>query len=320
MPDWKQLTYEILKETIDSKLSNKDFDTLTQNLGWSLDSILQAALNFVKESGGSVDSFNELIQQKLYLNIIANAKRFGLDEKLQKFISDPFHRNSADVLDIYNFFVGEYRNTSLFQIAQFLIESKNKGYPPKAILTFNADVLLHSLLTLLQLKESYDITGKTNTASFSYKAIHHIIESDANRVPIFHVHGSIVPFLGKRDARQNLVFQETSYHEVSGSTHSWQQILFQNYALRGRLIFIGLSMSDPNIRRWLAHTNSVLDRDILNISRKSTNSYRHIWMTPKSNTDTERTIKKLGLSHLGVKVGELDDWTRIHAGLTNLIS
>lgn len=320
MPDWKQLTFEILKETVNSAITANEFDNISQNLGWSLDSILQATLNFVKENGGSVENFNELIQQKLYSKISINADRFGLANKLKKFISDPFHRNNADIIDIYNFFEGEYSDTSLYQIAKFLIEAKKANKPPLAILTFNADVLLHSLLTLFQLKESYDNTGRTDSADFYYKAVHHIIESDGYRIPIFHLHGSIVPFLGKRDARQNLVFQETSYHAVSGSTHSWQQITFQYYALRSKILFIGLSMSDPNIRRWLAHANSVLNKDIINIKGKETNIYSHIWLTPKSASTTEMSLKKLGLSHLGVKVGEINDWSRVYAGLSNLIS
>jgi hypothetical protein len=199
---------------------------------------------------------------------------------------------------LYNFFLGEYGSTSLFQIAKFLIEAKEIHRPPDAVMTFNADVLLHSLLTLIQLKATHDKTGIANHADFYYKAVHHIVESDGHKVPIFHVHGSIVPFSGKRDARQNLIFQETSYHQVSGSTHSWQQNLFQHYALRDRVVFIGLSMSDPNIRRWLAHTSSVLNNDILNISGTPNNFYPHIWLTPRPMSDTERTLKKLGLSHL----------------------
>lgn len=320
MPDWKQLTYEILKDTINPSLTNVEFDSLLQNLGWSLDSILQSSLNYVVDNGGDIEKFNELIQQKLYNKITENADKYGLATKLQKFISDPFNRNNADIIELYNFFDAEYSHTSLFQIAKFLIEARKKNMAPNAVLTFNADVLLHSLLTLFQLKETYDATGKTNSADFYYKAVHHIIESDGHKIPIIHVHGSIVPFVGNRDARQNLVFQETSYHEVSGSTHSWQQTIFQYYSLRSRVIFIGLSMSDPNIRRWLAHTNSVLNKDVFNISGVEKSVSSHFWLTPKSGTETEMTLKKLGLAHLGVKVGEITDWSRVFVALTNLIT
>jgi hypothetical protein len=320
MPDWKELTFEVLKETVNPSLTNAEFDTLYNNLGWSLDSILQGSLNYVQENGGNIDTFNELIQQKLYSKITNNAARFNLDSKLHRFISDPFQRNSSDIIEIYNFFNNEYGNSSLFQLSKFLIESRENGNPPIAIITFNADVLLHSLLTLIQLKDTFDKTGKTNSADFYYKAVHHIIESDGHKIPIFHVHGSIVPFSGKRDARQNLVFQETSYHEVSGSTHSWQQIIFQYYALRNRIIFIGLSMSDPNIRRWLAHVHSVLNKDILHLTGKEEKSASHIWITPKSISVTEQEFKKLGLYHLGVKVGEIENWTKLYSGLSNLIS
>src|SRR4051794_33110731 len=72
MPDWKQLTFEILKETVDPHITSTKFDQVLQNIGWSLDSMLQASLNFVLEKGGDVDSFNELIQRKLYEKITDN--------------------------------------------------------------------------------------------------------------------------------------------------------------------------------------------------------------------------------------------------------
>lgn len=320
MPDWQELTFDILKATIDPALTTNEFDTICQKLGWSLDSILQAVLNYVQESGGSTSKFEELIQVSIYSKIINNATKYGLGSKLQRFISDPFHRNTSDIIDLYNFFVDNYELSSLFQISRFLIEAEKKHQAPSAILTLNADVLLHSLLTLMQLKEEFDNTGKANGTDFRYKAVHHVIESDGHKIPIYHIHGSIVPLTRKRDARQNLVFQETSYHAVSGSNHSWQQVIFQFYALKNRFLFIGLSMSDPNVRRWLAHTSSVLNNDIINLPGENRNATPHIWVTPKAKFETERKLKQLGLSHLGTKVGEIEDWSKLHFALTNLVS
>ncbi|MEJ0031038.1 MAG: hypothetical protein WDO15_11960 [Bacteroidota bacterium] len=90
------------------------------------------------------------------------------------------------------------------------------------------------------MKKVYEKTGKSDSAEFKYKAVHHVIESDGHKIPIYHIHGSIVPELGKREARSNLVFPESAYHAVSGSTHSWQQTIFQYYAIRTRAIFIGM--------------------------------------------------------------------------------
>jgi hypothetical protein len=320
MPNWQELTHEVLVKTVDDTLSRADFDNILTNLGWSLDSLLQAALNRQIENNGSIDEFNEIMQNALYDSILTNAETYNLKEELKKFISDPFRRNNEAIIPLYDFFKNEYGNTSLFKISEFLLEAKRKGFPPKAILTFNADVLLHSLLTLMELKETHDSVGNTNTADFSYKAVHHVIESDGHKIPIYHIHGSIVPFSGKRDARENLVFPENSYHNVAGSTHSWQQSIFQYYAERTKMVFIGLSMSDPNIRRWLSHTNSVLNRDIFNMTGEVKNTTNHLWVTPKSTSNAERELKKLGLYHLGIKVAEIDNWSRLKDGMLNLIS
>src|SRR3989338_1355134 len=194
MPNWQELTYDVLVKTVDNTLSKTDYNSILKNLGWSLDSLLQAALNHQIESGGSIDEFNEIMQNALYDSILMKADSHGLKEDLKKFISDPFTRNNHVILPLYNFFQIEYGNTSLFKISEFLLEAKKSGFPPKAVLTFNADVLLHSLLTLMELKETYDSVGSTNTADFSYKAVHHVIESDGHKIPIYHIHGSIVHF------------------------------------------------------------------------------------------------------------------------------
>lgn len=319
MPNWEELTYEVLKNIVNPKIDWDEFKEIQKNLGWSLDSLLQASLNHLIGDGGSVDDFNEIMQEILYSSVFERAAKYDLEDDLKKFISDPFRRDKNAILPLYDFFKKEYSDTSLFQICEFLLKAAKTGFAPLSILTFNADVLLHSILTLIQLKETYDSEGNVNSADFEYKAIHHIIESNGHKIPIYHIHGSIVPNSGKRDARENLVFPESTYHEVSGSTYSWQQSVFQYYAQRTRIVFIGLSMSDPNIRRWLSHTNNVLNQDVYNISGKRSNVTNHIWITPSVLNETEKDLKKLGLYHLGIKVGEISSWTNIKNGLMNLI-
>lgn len=319
MPNWEELTFKVLCEILNPKMTFDEFKSIQKNLGWSLDSLLQAGLNQVIERGGKIDEFNDLLQKELYNSILLKAESYGLDEPLRKFISNPFYRNSSDVLPLIEFFEKEYANTSLYKICEFLLEAHKKGNPPKAILTFNADVLIHTLLTLMQLKETFLNEGNTNNAEFIYKALHHVIESDGHKIPIYHIHGSIVPISDSRDARQNLIFPETTYHQISGSTHSWQQIIFQYYALRSKMIFIGLSMSDSNLRRWLSHCSTVLDNDVFNLRGKYEKVLSHIWMNPKSSTPEESEIKKLGLFHLGIKVGQIENWSEINSALNNLI-
>lgn len=319
MPNWEELTFKVLSQCINPKLKLAEFKTISEKLGWSLDSLLQASLNYLVQNGGNVDEFNEILQDELYAEINARARTYGLEEELKRFISNPFNRDSNHILKLYDFFEKEYKNTSLFQIAEFLLMADKLGFPPKAVLTFNADVLLHALLTLMQLKEEYDNTGTNFGADFKYKAVHHVIESDGHKTPIYHIHGSIVPNSGTREARHNLVFPESSYHDVAGSTYSWQQNIFQYYAQRTRMVFIGLSMSDANIRRWLSHVNSVLNRDVYNMTGREENVANHMWVTPKTHNKTEHELKKLGLYHLGVKVAEIESWSRLQPALLNLI-
>jgi hypothetical protein len=86
------------------------------------------------------------------------------------------------------------------------------------------------------------------------------------------------------------------------------------------MVFIGLSMSDLNIRRWLSHTNSVLNQDVYNMTGREENVTNHLWVTTPSSNETETEIKKLGLYHLGVKVSEINEWSKLQPALLNLIS
>lgn len=59
-PDWADLAYEVVSETLGSSLARGDFDRLVKDFGWTLDSWNQAAANKHIASGKSAASFNDL--------------------------------------------------------------------------------------------------------------------------------------------------------------------------------------------------------------------------------------------------------------------
>ncbi|MCD1261993.1 SIR2 family protein [Paenibacillus athensensis] len=78
-------------------------------------------------------------------------------------------------------------------------------------------------------------------------------EINPNVLPIFHVHGYLPQHESKHDdLEENLiVFSEQAYHTVYTDAYSWSNITQMHILKENICLFIGLSMSDPNMRRIL---------------------------------------------------------------------
>lgn len=77
---------------------------------------------------------------------------------------------------------------------------------------------------------------------------------DGDRLPVVHVHG-FLPHRGNIPNNE-LVFTEDEYHRISYSVFHWSLAdvvsCFRNYTV----LFVGHSLSDPNLRRLLDATNN----------------------------------------------------------------
>jgi hypothetical protein len=110
------------------------------------------------------------------------------------------------------------------------------GRPLDSIVTFNFDALVEENLELANIK---------------YKAIHKEgIRHNFNELPIYHVHGYL-PRKGKLDIETEIVFSEDTYHTQFIDPYSWSNLIQLNKLNQNTCLFIGLSMTDPNLRRLL---------------------------------------------------------------------
>lgn len=85
--------------------------------------------------------------------------------------------------------------------------------------------------------------------------VHKPIHSEGSRcgaseLPIFHVHGYL-PKQGKLDKNSKIVFSEDSYHDQFVDPFSWSNLTQLNKFTQNTCLFVGLSMTDPNLRRLL---------------------------------------------------------------------
>ena len=81
-----------------------------------------------------------------------------------------------------------------------------------------------------------------------------------------------------RNANEKLVFLEESYLQLANSPMSWQAINFIENCMQSKMVFVGVSLSDPNMRRWLGwiHNNKVQELKSNGIAYSE--STEHFWI------------------------------------------
>ncbi len=110
------------------------------------------------------------------------------------------------------------------------------GKPLDSIITFNFDALLEENL-------------KRNNITF--KAIYaEGIRNSSDELPIYHVHGYL-PRKGKLTKENDVVLSEDAYHTQFIDPFSWSNLIQLNKLSQNNCLLVGISLTDPNMRRLL---------------------------------------------------------------------
>lgn len=139
----------------------------------------------------------------------------------------------------------ELRNKK-FDISSPLIQEiasmcmpRRTGAKVRSVVNYNFDDLLERQLT---------------TSSISHRSIYTESEAyDPEELPVYHVHG----FLPENRKNYNslekstLVFLEEGYHHIYTNAYHWSNLVQLNCLRENNCLMIGLSMTDPNLRRLL---------------------------------------------------------------------
>lgn len=154
-----------------------------------------------------------------------------LGKYLKNTLGKDFKREMRDAL---------YRaspNTSvLIESIVALARPQRDGRPLDSIITFNFDCLV---------EENLSASNIPNKPIYS-EAIAH----DSNELPIYHVHGYL-PRRGVIPEESDLVFSEDAYHGQFIDPFSWSNLIQLNKLTQNTCLFIGVSLTDPNMRRLL---------------------------------------------------------------------
>lgn len=122
------------------------------------------------------------------------------------------------------------------------------GAKIKSVITYNFDDLLERQL---------------DTQSIH----HHSIYSDddfidPDELPVFHVHGFLPEDSSKYEGldKSTLVFSEEGYHLIYSDSYHWSNLVQLSNLRENHCLMVGLSMTDPNLRRLLDISSRNIDK------------------------------------------------------------
>jgi len=145
-------------------------------------------------------------------------------------------------------------------LARFCVPRRT-GPGVRAIVTYNFDDLIERALGRAQVEhQSVADDG---------------IIVDEGRLPVFHVHGFLPRDDEENGLRPNaLVFSEERYHTLGQDPYHWSNMVQLGLLKDTTALFVGLSLTDPNLRR------------LLEISARSFSAPRHIAVMRRVTADS----------------------------------
>ena len=137
-------------------------------------------------------------------------------------------------------------------------------------------------------------------------------------VNIYHVHGYI-PFESD-SSKTNIVFSEEDYHQMYNNMYHWSNIAQINCFRENVCLFIGCSLTDPNIRRLLDASTKKQHYAILKRTKMRSDLFKE---TDKNFIEeysklNEQLTENYYLS-LGIKIIWINEYSEI-PDIINLIS
>ena len=146
------------------------------------------------------------------------------------------------------------RNTK-FPIDSELIKSiasmclpRRTGAKVKSVITYNFDDLLERQLTANAILHRCIYTEDENY--------------DPDELPVYHVHGFLPKNRSSYDGLDGstLVFSEEGYHQIYSEAYHWSNLVQLNSFRENNCLMVGLSMTDPNLRRLLDISSKNIER------------------------------------------------------------
>lgn len=243
---------------VSSSAGMPDWNTLLNSLFVSY-----LAKEFTEHSTITLDDIKEIVQR---LNQVDEPSALMSARYLRKgFSKERSEFNEFTKSITKNLY--QLRNTN-FQIDSNLIKSisnlcmpKRTGAKVRSVVTYNFDDLIER-----QLKSN----SIQHHSIFSENEYYH-----PDELPIYHVHGFLPENPKQYDGleKSTLVFSEEGYHQIYSDSYHWSNLVQLNNLREYSCLMVGLSMTDPNLRR------------LLDISARNLDKPRHFAFMRRITTD-----------------------------------
>lgn len=293
MPDWPSLLDALLVVLFTKKLS-------------STKEISNADLDYLVRQYRQIDDASPLLNAR-YVRRGLSENTIGQTEEFLTALTEALYRLSNPEKSA--------GSPLLKQLARMCVPRRT-GSKIRAVTTYNFDDLLEKHLVEKQV---------------DHKPIYH--EGDVptkDELPIYHVHGFLprnrAPYEGLD--KSTLVFSEEGYHTIFADPFHWSNLVQLSQLREAVCLMVGLSMTDPNIRRLLEITARRNDavRHFALMRRISKKEFLQKADPPsdKSKESIEEfllvhhSIKEALFSELGVSIIWFEDYSHLPEILANI--
>lgn len=159
-----------------------------------------------------------------------------------RYLQEYFEKNDSSfesmVRDVLYSKMNKDRESKLLEEIVKICVAPGKSPNLDSIITYNFDDILEYRLRKTEMP-------------IPYKSVYGIgIEVKNDELPIYHVHGYL-PEIDKLDDSHKITFGESNYHQQYSDIYSWNNMVQINKFREKTCLFIGSSLTDPNIRRLL---------------------------------------------------------------------
>ena len=173
----------VINETFSTTLSSKEFERLVADRAWSLDSWIQACANHYRLSGKPLLEFFDALERHLYSDLRHEGQRSGIEDELVTVLDRPRNASREEVVRIVEFFEKNNATSSLLAVTKVLLAALEREKLPDAIISFNADTLLFTLIELYQRYYHYKGPPPYSHPKYVFKPVLRPLDSSKESVP-----------------------------------------------------------------------------------------------------------------------------------------
>jgi hypothetical protein len=315
-PDWNALAQSLVKS--DPISDTALFRALRKN--YNLDALIQASNDRL---GHTSKVFAKILSDLLYARI---KKKLGArwTECALALTAGSTGQLSYDRWIRFKQTIEKaYPRVSSLAIARTIPQLIANDIAPAAIISFNAEPLLYALINAFAVERAGPKARLKDVRPLD-RVTHAISFRQSGHIPFFFCHGLLQVDGGFAKfntavAPVNLVFAEGDYLQLANSTFSWQSSIFLGTSVLRSLLFIGLSFTDPNLRRWLAWVHASRNRE-REAKGKATTGTEHYWITQRPAKIAQGRWLESLVAHLGVRIIWIEKWSDLEKCIKDLFS